>query len=145
MTLPASWGRGWRARLRTAACQRRATRNSRQRGQTAAAGLPSASKCGARREAFRAGIESRKADFEVLRPGRNEAPAHQGENAAAGGGNDDREFRSRRCIPARPVVADLVEIDFQVEFDLGNVVRKFGAAAHGCAPEDSMKIAAVQR
>ena len=71
------------------------------------------------------------ADFEVLRPGWDKAPAHQGENATAGSGDDDWKLRRRRRVSARPVVADFVKIDFQVEFDLGNIVRKFGSAAHG--------------
>jgi len=36
----------------------------------------------------------------------------------------------RNRVPARPVVADFVEIDFQIELDFRNVVGKFGATAH---------------
>ena len=47
--------------------------------------------------------------------------------------------------PSRLIVADLIEIDFQVEFDFGDIVRKLGAAAHDRLLAGSMKIAAVQR
>lgn len=64
----------------------------------------------------------------------NEAPAHAGKRTFTVLGDDDGKVRGRRRVPARTVIAQSVEIDFQIELYLGDVVGKLGAAAHGEPP-----------
>jgi hypothetical protein len=50
-------------------------------------------------------------------------------------------------VPARPVIADLVKVDFKIEFDFRNVIGKFGATAHDESPfgeTDSTRSSAAQ-